>query len=80
VKGADNMAATSTKMLTSLNLKIKTGVDVNGLDILKSVTINKVKTDALPQDIYDTAKAFETLYSYPINQILTQDQNVIINA
>lgn len=74
------MAATSTKTLTSLNLKVKTGVDVNGNDILKSVTLSKVKTNALAQDIYDTAKALETLYSFPINQILTQDQNVIANV
>lgn len=74
------MAATSTKTLTSLNLKVKTGVDVHGNDILKSVTLSKVKTNALAQDIYDTAKAFETLYNFPINQILTQDQNVIANV
>jgi len=79
VKGVDKMAVSSTKSLTALNLRVKTGVDIKGNDVIKSVTINKVKTNALPQDIYDTAKAFETLYAYPLDQIFTQDQNIIAN-
>lgn len=71
------MAATSTKTLTSLNLKVKTGVEIKGNDVIKSVTINKVKSSAVAQDIYDTAKAFETLFAFPLDQILTQDSNVI---
>ena len=41
------MAATSTKTLTSLNLKVKTGVEIKGNDVIKSVTINKVKSSAV---------------------------------
>lgn len=73
------MAVVSTKMQSSVILKYKTGVDDNGNDVFESQKFGKVSTTSQDQEVYDVAEAIGTLVSYPVTQIIRDDQSSIIN-
>lgn len=73
------MAVSGTKLTTTLVLKVKSGVDEAGKDIIKSVNFRKVKTSALEQDIFDVAQGIAVVLKYPVNGVLRQDVNELIS-
>jgi len=71
------MAVTSIKTDCSMVLKFVQGVDDYGKDIIKSQKFSNVKTTALDQDIFDVAKALETLMPEPLVEVLKNDENAL---
>lgn len=73
------MAAKSTKVLSSVVLKIKTGINAKGENILKAVRYSKVKVTASDEDVLAVGTAIGTLLAYPLQEVVREDQNIIIN-
>jgi hypothetical protein len=73
------MAVTSNKSDCNMVIRYNEGVDKYGLDIVKSQKFAGVKTTALDQDIYDVAKALETLMPTALVEIVRNDENALIN-
>ncbi|HEY5562474.1 MAG TPA: DUF1659 domain-containing protein [Clostridiaceae bacterium] len=74
------MAVTASKLLTSINIKYKTGVDANGKDISKSKKVGNIKVTATDADIYAVGTAIGGLLKYQILEIQKSDDNLLINA
>jgi hypothetical protein len=74
------MAAKSTKLSCTLSIVEKTGLNKQGKDILKKVTLGKIAMDAADQDVYDVVKAVGDILTYPVNEIQKVDNSVITNA
>lgn len=74
------MAAKATKLQTTLLLKYKDGADAKGKDVIKTQRFSKVKTSASDQDIYDVSVELVKLIGKPLNEIVREDQNGIMNA
>ncbi|AYD40817.1 DUF1659 domain-containing protein [Clostridium fermenticellae] len=74
------MAAKSTKLSSTLSIVEKTGLNKQGKEILKKVTLGKIAMDAADQDVYDVVKAIGDILTYPVNEIQKVDNTVITNA
>ena len=74
------MAVQSTLLKSSLTLKYKEGVDVNGSDIIRSKKFSNVKVTATAQEIFDTAATFGPLMKYPVLETLRSDDNLLTNV
>lgn len=74
------MAATATKLQTTLVIKYKDGVDANGKEIIKSQRFSKVKTTATEQDIYDVSVEVGKLLGKTLDEVIREDQSGIMNA
>ncbi len=55
------MAVLVTPLTSKMKLQFQTGVDGEGNPVYRSKTISKVKTDAIDQDVFDTANALGAL-------------------
>ena len=60
-------------------IRYNEGVDQYGVDIVKSQKFSGVKTTALDQDIFDVAKALETLMPTAVVEIVRNDENALMN-
>lgn len=74
------MAATATKLSSSLVLKYVDGVDATGKEVIKSQRFSKVKTSAAEQDLFDVAAAIEPLLGKTLNELVREDESGITNA
>ncbi|WML32629.1 DUF1659 domain-containing protein [Clostridium sp. OS1-26] len=74
------MAATSTKLQTTLVLKYKDGVDEKGKELIKNQRFSKVKTTASEQDVYDVALEIQKLLGKTLDEVIREDQSSIMNA
>ncbi|WP_411681320.1 DUF1659 domain-containing protein [Clostridium thailandense] len=74
------MAATATKLQTSLVIKYKDGVDAKGKEKIKSMKFSKVKTSAKDQDIYDVSIELGNLLGKTLDEVVREDQSGIVNA
>ncbi|WP_411678868.1 DUF1659 domain-containing protein [Clostridium thailandense] len=74
------MAATATKLQTTLLIKYKDGVDAKGKEKIKNLRFAKVKTGATEQNIYDVAMAISTLLGKTLDEVIREDQSGITNA
>lgn len=74
------MAVSTNKVTSALIIKLKVGTLSNGKDKLSNVTLNRVKTTAADQDVYDVADKISALLKYPVNSTLRQDRSELINA
>jgi hypothetical protein len=72
------MAVTSNKTGCSMVIRYNEGVDKYGMDIVKSQKFAGVKTTALDEEIYDVAKALETLMPNALVEIVRNDENALI--
>lgn len=68
------MAVKTTKVSTSLTLKMKSGVDKNGKDIIKNMKISKLKVDASNDDLYSVGTAYSGLIKYPVTGFIKGEQ------
>jgi len=73
------MAVTSIKTGCNMMIRYNEGVDKYGVDIVKSQKFAGVKAAALDQDIYDVAKALETLMPTTLVEIVRNDENALMN-
>lgn len=73
------MAVNQVRLTSALILKIKSGVDENGNDVFKNISLKKVKTNALEQDIFDIAQGFAGVLRNPVEGIMRQDLNELIS-
>lgn len=74
------MAVSSTKLTSTLILKVKTGTDAKGKDTTKNLSIRKVKVTAVDEDVFQLAQAVGNILSQPVVETLRQDVNQIIGA
>ncbi|WP_411680002.1 DUF1659 domain-containing protein [Clostridium thailandense] len=74
------MAATATKLQTTLIIKYKDGVDAKGKEKIKSQNFKKVKTTAAEQDLYDVSIEIGKLLGKTLDEVVREDQSGIINA
>ncbi|MCT8977902.1 DUF1659 domain-containing protein [Clostridium sp. CX1] len=74
------MAATATKLQTTLIVKYIDGVDPKGKEIIKSQRFSKVKTNAAEQDLFDVAKEVEKLIGKTLDEIIREDESGITNV
>lgn len=69
------MAVLVTPLTSKMKLQFQTGVDGEGNPVYRNKTINKVKTDALDQDIFDTANAMAELCADVLNAVTRIDDS-----
>ena len=75
------MAAKSSKLSTSLVIKVKTGVDSKtGKDVNKNVSLGKIMVTAVDQDIYDVVVGIGKVLPYSVYEIEKVDYNDVTNA
>ncbi|MBV7273746.1 DUF1659 domain-containing protein [Clostridiaceae bacterium UIB06] len=74
------MAATATKLQTTLIIKYKDGVDAKGKEKIKSQNFKKVKTTAAEQDLYDVSIEIGKLLGKTLDEVVREDQSGIMNA
>lgn len=74
------MAATATKLQTTLVLKYKDGLDEKGKEIIKRQRFSKIKPTASDQDIYDVSLEIERLLGKTLDEVIKEDQSGIMNA
>lgn len=63
------MAVTMTPVESSLKLVVVTGMSDNGRPVVRTRTYNRLKSDADPQAVYDTAQAIGSLQQHPVSEI-----------
>lgn len=73
------MAVNQVRLTSALLLKVKSGVDTNGNDVFKNISLKKVKTTALEQDVFDVAQGFAVVLKNPVEGIMRQDVNELIS-
>jgi hypothetical protein len=74
------MAATSVQLTSALVLKTNVGLDENGNDVYKNITFKKVKASATDQSVLDVAQAIGLVLRTPIDNVLRQNLNELIEA
>jgi hypothetical protein len=60
------MAVTASTLATKLQIRIKTGVDENGNDVIANSIFNKVKTASTDDSIFTAAQTIGSLMSTPV--------------
>jgi len=73
------MTASSVKLNSALILKLKIGVDTKGNDLYKNITLKKVKASAPDQDVFDVAQAITFILRAPLESVLRQNVDEIVN-
>lgn len=73
------MPAAANKISTVLQLKVISGSDANGNDIIRIQSYRGVKTTALDGDIYDVGQAIGSLKSTPVVAIMKTDSYELVN-
>lgn len=73
------MAVTANKVSVALQLKVKTGVDEVGNDVLATQSYRRVKVNAADQDMYDVAATIGALESTPVMSVLKAESYELVN-
>lgn len=73
------MAVIANKVETALQLKVRTGVDNAGNDIIATQTYRSVKGTTSDSDIYDIASVIGSLETTPTVSILKQENYELVN-
>jgi hypothetical protein len=79
LKGGDYMAVVANKLSTALQLKVKTGTDEKGNDVIATQTYRNVKIDAADADIYSVAQSIGSLESTPVISVVRADSVELVN-
>lgn len=74
------MAASIVKLTSALVLKVNTGTDVNGNDVYKNIAFKKVKATATGQDVLDVANGIALVLRMPIDNVLRQNTDEILDV
>lgn len=73
------MAVETNKVSTRMQLKLKTGVNEGGKDIIKNKTYSGVKVSADDQSIYDVANVLGGLQDYELAEIHKLEDVVLVD-
>ena len=73
------MPVVANKISTALLLRVKTGIDEKGNDVLATQTFRKVKNSAVDSDIFSVAQTIGTLESTPIMSVMRSDNFELVN-
>lgn len=71
------MAVQVTKLKSDLVMRVITGQDEAGNDVLRTKTFSKVKVDAVDQDVFDIAKAIEGVLADPVFEVKRVDADLL---
>lgn len=71
------MAVQATKIKSDLVLRVITGQNEEGEDVLKTKTFSKVKTDAADQNVFDVANAIEAVLKHPVFEVKRVDSDLL---
>jgi len=63
------MAVAATPLASRIRLQFQVGVDGEGNPLYTNKTLNRVKTDALDQDVFDVALALGGLSADTLNTV-----------
>ena len=66
-----------TPVSTTVRLSFQSGVDAKGNPVLRTRSLNRVKTSAGVQEIYDVAQALASLQEYPLVAVSKVDTSEI---
>jgi hypothetical protein len=73
------MPITSNKISTTLQLKVKTGTDERGNDLMAAQSYRRVKASAMDSDLYAVAQSIGSLESTPVVSVIKADSFELIN-
>ena len=73
------MAVKTVKTQTVMLIEYKVGADAKGSDIIKGQRFAKVKVSAADGDILEVGNAIASLLMYPLQKVIRQDQNAVMN-
>jgi hypothetical protein len=80
MKGGDYVAVSKVPGTSVLKLVLDTGQVVNGNPVLRTRSINGIKSTAADQDLFDAAQALAGLQQYTLNAVRRVDNSTLINA
>lgn len=73
------MAVDANVVSSRMQLKLKTGVNESGKDIIRTKTYSNVKVSTENQSIYGVANQLAGLQNYPLEEIHRVDDVLLIN-
>lgn len=73
------MPVTPSKVSSTLQLKVKTGTDTNGKDIISYQNYRRVKVVAADTDLYSVAQSISSLQSAPLLSVIRVDNSELVN-
>lgn len=71
------MAVQATKIKSDLVLRVITGQDEEGEDVLRTKTFSKVKTDATDQNVFDVANGIAAVLAHPVFEVKRVDSDLL---
>lgn len=74
------MAVTKVPGTSVLKLVLDTGEVSNGNPVLRTRSINGIKSTAADQDLFDVAEALSGLQQYTLNAVRRVDNSALIEA
>ena len=74
------MPVMTNAMGSAIQIKVATGVDGDGKDIIKTRSYNNVKSSATDQDVFDVASAMADLQINEVRQVLRTSKDELVNA
>lgn len=74
------MAVTKSIETTSLSIEVQKGLDLAGDPIYSKKTFANVKTNAAPQDVFDTAEAIKGVLEAPTRDYFINESSSLVNA
>jgi hypothetical protein len=73
------MPVIANKVSTDLLIKVKTGTDATGNDVLSTQTFKKVKNTAVDDDIFSVAQTIGALESTPVISVMRTDNFELVS-
>jgi hypothetical protein len=73
------MPVIANKISTALQLKVKTGTDEKGNDVIAAQSYRGVKTNAADADIFSAAQTIGSLEKSPIVSVMKSDSYELVN-
>ncbi|WP_024621002.1 DUF1659 domain-containing protein [Metaclostridioides mangenotii] len=71
------MAIVSTKNSSSIKLSLDCGIDEKGKTIVRSISFNNLKFDALDDDIYEIVESIMSLQDFNLLQVNKIDNSTL---
>jgi len=74
------MAVTKSIQTASLSIEVQKGSDLAGDPIYAKKTFSNVKTDAAPQNVFDTAEAIKDVLEASTRDYFINESSSLVNA
>lgn len=73
------MPIAANKVSTTLQLKVKTGTDQSGKDIVSTQSFRRVKSGSIDSDLYTVAQTIGSLESTPVVSVMKAESFELVN-